>query len=123
MHRLHEHDRRGNYVVQVQLRQGGGQLRGGPFRGESVLMRDSKYLRAPGVDPVRQPVIEMPAARWGEFLDSVVDGESSAATGLPVVARGVDGVVVSFGGVSLRFTWAEWEAFVSGIAVGEFAAA
>ncbi|TLG15701.1 DUF397 domain-containing protein [Nocardia cyriacigeorgica] len=93
------------------------------FAGESVLMRDSKYLRAPGADPARQPVIEVPAARWGAFLDSVVAGESSAGSGLPVVARGVDGVVVSFGGVSLRFTDAEWEAFVSGIAVGEFAAA
>ncbi|MBF6416125.1 DUF397 domain-containing protein [Nocardia cyriacigeorgica] len=93
------------------------------FAGESVLMRDSKYLRVPGADPARQPVIEVPAARWGVFLDSVVDGGSSAGAGLPVVARGVDGVVVSSGGVSLRFTEAEWSAFVSGIATGEFAAA
>lgn len=93
------------------------------FAGESVLMRDSKYLRAPGADPARQPVIDVPAARWEAFLHSVVDGESPPGTGLPVVARGADGVVVSLGGVSLRFTEAEWEAFVSGIAMGEFAAA
>ncbi|MBF6234489.1 DUF397 domain-containing protein [Nocardia farcinica] len=93
------------------------------FAGDAVLVRDSKYLRDPGNDPARQPVIEISAMRWGAFLAYAVDPGVAPEPGLPVIVRGAHGVVVSLGGVSLHFTGAEWTAFTSGIAVGEFAAA
>ncbi|WP_084478468.1 DUF397 domain-containing protein [Nocardia jejuensis] len=41
------------------------------FEGESVLIRDSKYLRDATNDPAEQPTIAVPNAAWPEFLDRI----------------------------------------------------
>lgn len=93
------------------------------FRGDSVFIRDSKYLRVPGNDPKRQPVIEVPVALWEAFLKAVMDPALDVVADLPVITSSPSGVSVSAVGVVLHFTLAEWTAFTSGIASGEFLAA
>lgn len=86
------------------------------------MIRDSKYLREPGANPVRQPVIEVPASHWTAFLASVIESEQVVDPVLPSVVCSAFGVSVTAGDTSLRFTVAEWAAFVAGVGVGEFAA-
>lgn len=93
------------------------------FSGDSVFVRDSKYLRVPGNDRARQPVIEVPAFRWTAFLASVIDPNRVADPALPAIVRTPFGISVTAGETSLLFTADEWIAFVAGVEVGEFAAA
>ncbi|MBF6439275.1 DUF397 domain-containing protein [Nocardia cyriacigeorgica] len=93
------------------------------FAGDSVLIRDSKYLGEPGNDPARQPVIEVPVERWKAFLEAATDPGRIVVGDLPVVTSSPFGVSVSASGVVLSFTIAEWAAFTAGIAAGEFLAA
>lgn len=86
-------------------------------------IRDSKYLLESGNDPLRQPMIEVPASRWEDFLSNVVDPAQGTDPTLPAVMRSVFGVSVVAGDASLWFTIPEWAAFVAGVEVGEFAAA
>lgn len=93
------------------------------FHGETVQIRDSKYLLESGNDPARQPVIEVPASRWESFLASVVTPVQETDSAVPSVLRSVFGVSVVAGDDTLWFTVPEWAAFVAGVEVGEFAAA
>ncbi|WP_405160789.1 DUF397 domain-containing protein [Nocardia sp. NBC_01499] len=93
------------------------------FAGDSVLMRDSKYLRNPSNDPAYQPIIAIDATGWGAFL-SVANGldAAKAQPGLPTIELDVFGVTVASKGTRLRFTLREWESFLEGTRAGEFAA-
>ncbi|MGW0179107.1 DUF397 domain-containing protein [Nocardia sp. NPDC003345] len=93
------------------------------FHGETVQIRDSKYLPESGNDPARQPVIEIPACRWANFLASVVDPAQRKDSTVPAVLRSVFGVSVVADDGELWFTIPEWAASIAGVEVGEFVAA
>ncbi|WP_378733305.1 DUF397 domain-containing protein [Nocardia brasiliensis] len=93
------------------------------FVGDTVLMRDSKYLREPSNDPNFQPIIVINAADWASFLSAVNGLEmGGVAPDLPAIELDAVGVTVSSDEASLRFTHREWESFREGARVGEFAA-
>ncbi|WP_169815572.1 DUF397 domain-containing protein [Nocardia inohanensis] len=91
---------------------------------ESVLVRDSKYLRDAANDPARQPIISIPSSDWPTFLDLALGRPAIRPVGIPTLDRHSDGGITlrDAAGVTLVYTAAEWEAFTAGIAVGEFAA-
>ncbi|MBF6455150.1 DUF397 domain-containing protein [Nocardia cyriacigeorgica] len=102
----------------------GGQCVEVAFDRESVLIRDSKYLRDPTNDPAAQPVIALPAAVWPAFLAAACANAPHAIADAPAITYHLDGSVTLAGsGVTLRFTAAEWGAFVAGVRDGEFFAA
>lgn len=85
------------------------------LHGEHVSVRDTKFRRDPAHDPDRQPTITVPVGDWMDFLA----GRPSSLSAIPDGA----GVVLSAAGqaVELRYTPAEWSAFVAGVRLGEFA--
>jgi hypothetical protein len=92
--------------------------------GPLVLVRDSKN----GADP-DQPLIEIEKDDWGSLMMAVAECRGLVEVDSPIRARDVeiqrvDGRVVVFqtkaSGVVLRFSSEEWEAFASGVALGEF---
>lgn len=91
---------------------------------ESVLIRDSKYLRDPANDPAYQPIITIPSPDWPKFLDRALGRPVIRPDGTPTLNRHPDGTITlrDAAGVTLIYTPEEWEAFTAGIAVGEFAA-
>ncbi|WP_067711949.1 DUF397 domain-containing protein [Nocardia yamanashiensis] len=92
--------------------------------GDSILVRDSKYLRNPANDPARQPIIAIPSPNWPKFLDLALGRPTVHPDGVPTLNRHLDGTITlrDTAGVTLVYTPEEWEAFTAGIAVGEFAA-
>ncbi|MFG1793972.1 DUF397 domain-containing protein [Nocardia sp. NPDC049149] len=92
------------------------------FDGDTVLIRDSKYLRDPSNDPAAQPVISIPAQEWNAFKDAAAGTEADDARGLPLIERLSSGEVriQTDGGIALTYTAAEWVAFTAGICDGEF---
>lgn len=102
----------------------GGQCVEVAVRDADVLIRDSKYLRDPANDPHAQPVISVPVDLWLRVLDLALSTMSGAVDGvLSIVVQADGSAAVRSGDVALSFTPAEWDAFVKGIADGEFAAA
>ncbi|WP_433664669.1 DUF397 domain-containing protein [Nocardia sp. CA-128927] len=92
------------------------------FDGDTVLVRDSKYLRDPSNDPAAQPMIVINADRWREFLQAAMGAETEAPNGLPTIDRLASGAVSlrADDGSTLSYTAAEWVAFTAGIRDGEF---
>lgn len=88
--------------------------------GDSILIRDSKYLRDPSNDPEAQPIITISVAQWRDFLD-VVAGRSRALSE-PTISVHADGSasLTSSAGVRLDYTPTEWLYFSLGVAEGEF---
>ncbi|WP_280439882.1 DUF397 domain-containing protein [Nocardia cyriacigeorgica] len=95
------------------------------FDGDTVFIRDSKYLRDEANDPAAQPTIAVPRESWAAFLDSALGNGVVAAPGIPVVERRADGSVSLHGenGVTLTYTPTEWAAYTAGVRRDEFAAA
>lgn len=93
------------------------------FSGDTVLIRDSKYLRDPANDPADQPVIAVRSGDWAAFLESVTGQISELQPGLPHIEPTPHAVLLHTSSTSLAFTHAEWMAFTEGILGGEFAAA
>ena len=93
-------------------------------RGGDVLVRDSKYLRDPANDPRAQPVISVPVELWSQVLDLALSAGSGTVGGaLAIVVEDDGSASVRSGEVTLVYTADEWDAFVKGVADGEFAAA
>ncbi|MGQ4599985.1 DUF397 domain-containing protein [Nocardia sp. R6R-6] len=92
------------------------------FAGETILLRDSKYLRDPSNDPAAQPIIAIEVHSWPVFLAAAAGSGSDSAGGIPSIERTQDGgaVVRAADGATLVYTSAEWDAFVAGIRAGEF---
>ncbi|WP_067467861.1 DUF397 domain-containing protein [Nocardia amamiensis] len=92
------------------------------FAGETILLRDSKYLRDPSNDPAGQPIIVIEAESWPVFLNAAAGLATDPARGIPSIKRTPDGgaVVRAVDGTALVYTCAEWHAFVAGIRAGEF---
>ncbi|NQE90883.1 DUF397 domain-containing protein [Nocardia terpenica] len=91
------------------------------FAGNTVLVRDSKYVGS----PADQPILTVPTAMWSAFVDAAAGTPTVPVEDLPTVDRRVNGDVVLRGrsGVTLTYDAAEWSAFVRGLHAGEFAAA
>lgn len=92
------------------------------FNGNTVLIRDSKYLRDPRNKdhPARQPIISIPASHWTEFLEIVAD-RGQTGDGLPAIEYSADGhISLRASNVTLTYTPGEWNAFCDGIQKGEF---
>ncbi|TLG13404.1 DUF397 domain-containing protein [Nocardia cyriacigeorgica] len=101
----------------------GGQCVEIAFDRESVLIRDTKYLRNPANDPAAQPVITLPASAWPAFLAAACAHASHAIAGAPAITRHRDGSVTLTGSAAtLHYTAEEWRAFLAGVRDGEFVA-
>lgn len=85
-----------------------------------VHIRDSKYLRDPANLPANQPTISVPVSTWEAFLTAVLSPEDGAHTSVEIDRISTGGAVLRTDEVSLRFTAAEWTAFVAGVANCEF---
>ncbi|WP_028478917.1 DUF397 domain-containing protein [Nocardia sp. CNY236] len=91
--------------------------------GRVVLVRDSKFLRDPHNQDraTDQPTIGIPASRWREFLNLVVNRHDAGDAELPAIEYQSDGgVSIRRAEVTLTYTPAEWHAFCDGIQKGEF---
>ena len=95
------------------------------FTGDSVLIRDSKYLRNHSNDPDRQPIIVLSTTDWAAFLDLAAGLTSVAVPGIRSVDRHdhAGATITATTGVQLHYTHAEWAAFTAGIHAGEVVAA
>ncbi|QIS08822.1 DUF397 domain-containing protein [Nocardia arthritidis] len=71
------------------------------FEGDSVLIRDSKYLRDPANEPSAQPVITVPVRAWDRFL-GIATGLAVVSDEVPTIDRHESGQVsiVANGGLS-----------------------
>ncbi|TLF74433.1 DUF397 domain-containing protein [Nocardia cyriacigeorgica] len=87
-------------------------------RATTVLIRDSKYT-GPATD---QPIIEVPTSHWRRFLDDCLSGNPTTIPGILTLAIHPDGsaTLATPEGTELAYTPAEWDAFVKGIADGQF---
>lgn len=92
--------------------------------GDVVSVRDTKYRRPPGHEPEAQPTITVQLGDWVSFVDRVTADEGrTVADGALRTAPGADGGVdltTIHGDDVLRYTAAEWDAFVGGVRLGEF---
>ncbi|MGQ4616914.1 DUF397 domain-containing protein [Nocardia sp. R7R-8] len=86
-------------------------------RSDATLIRDSKYVG----DAAAQPVIMVPAEKWTAFLDLTLSARSGAVnSGVAVAVHGDGSATVSGQNVRLEYTTAEWDAFMKGVADGQF---
>lgn len=84
------------------------------FDGADVLVADSKQRGA-------GPVIRVPGAVWDAFVAAALGGHHDVTAVLRATpAPGGGRTVTAADGTTLGFTAAEWTAFVSGAADGEF---
>lgn len=88
-----------------------------------VLIRDSKFTRDPNNDPACQPIISVPVYSWNTFLKNISGQSVAAISGAPAIVQHADGgasLRCRRTGVTLAYTKAEWDAFTSGVLIGEF---
>ena len=90
--------------------------------GDTVFIRDSKYLRNPANDPTAQPIIQVPANEWSTFLVAITAGTAVANGAIPAVEHHADGQITLRGsdGIALTYTSSEWDAFLAGVHDREF---
>jgi len=101
---------------------GGGTCVEVRFHGHRVSIRDSKYRRDPAHDPHREPIITITAERWTAFLDDLTGHPTRGTDAALIVASSPDGSLLHAAnqGTTLRFTHAEWQAFLAGVHAHEF---
>lgn len=87
------------------------------FDADTVWIRDSKFRREPVGAPAAQPVVVLPAAEWDELIARLRQGR--AVPGL-ITETPAGGVEMRRDAVVLSFTRPEWQAFLAGVADGEF---
>ncbi|WP_067863412.1 DUF397 domain-containing protein [Nocardia shimofusensis] len=87
------------------------------FDADAVWIRDSKYRSGAAGESAAQPVLSVSAAEWDDLV-------ARLRTGGPVpemiTENGAGGVELRRGPTVLTFTGAEWDAFLAGVADGEF---
>ncbi|NKY88835.1 DUF397 domain-containing protein [Nocardia veterana] len=87
------------------------------FTGNAVDVRDSKYV-GPEQD---QPIITVPADQWPAFLGLVMTNSSGVlpdAVAVDVHADG--GATITHRTTRLNYNADEWDAFLEGVADGQF---
>jgi len=87
------------------------------FDAGDVWIRDSKYHRGAAGDAAAQPVLSVSAAEWDDLVTRLRAGGPIPGL-ITENARG--DVELRRGSTVLSFTRAEWEAFLAGVADGEF---
>lgn len=95
------------------------------FETGHVLIRDSKQNAAFAGTPEAQPVIIFPAQYWAEVLDLALASKSGRVDTLSLTLRsdeGADltGLTSTNKPVTLTYTRDEWDAFIKGVADGQF---
>ncbi|WP_306361020.1 DUF397 domain-containing protein [Nocardia sp. CC227C] len=85
-------------------------------RGDAVLIRDSKFT-GPSDE---QPIVSVAPAQWRSVLDLVLSGESGAAGDVSISIDPSAGAAMSDCFVTLSYNAAEWDAFMKGVADGQF---
>ncbi|MFF0541416.1 DUF397 domain-containing protein [Nocardia thailandica] len=91
------------------------------FDGDVVLIRDSKFRRTPAAEGVPEPVVAVRAELWTSFLHCLLTGRPHPELATAPTPDG--GTLLRHGGTTLRFTAAEWAAFVAGVRDDEFVCA
>lgn len=82
----------------------------------AVLIRDSKYA---GVT-TEQPIISVPAADWRGVLELVSSADSGDIAGTSITVRADGTASIAREDTTLEYTAAEWDAFMKGVADGQF---
>ncbi|MFE2961440.1 DUF397 domain-containing protein [Nocardia tengchongensis] len=88
------------------------------YRADCVLIRDSKYT-GPSES---EPILTVSPDLWPSFLDLVLGGSGGRIGDQLSVNVFTDGSasLANPANVTLEYTAAEWDAFVKGVANGEF---
>ena len=100
----------------------GGQCVQVAFGEQSVFISDSKYVG----DVNQQPMITLSAVQWNAVLDLALSAQSGSVDTLTVDLH-QDGRADLIGDnrsgdvIKLQYTTKEWDAFMKGVADGEFA--
>ncbi|WP_040839214.1 DUF397 domain-containing protein [Nocardia brevicatena] len=82
----------------------------------AVLIRDSKYTGA----AAEQPIISVPAVQWPAVLELVLSADSGDIAGTSITVRADGTASLTREGMTLDYTVAEWDAFMKGVADGQF---
>lgn len=85
-------------------------------RPDSVLIRDSKYT---GPEAER-PIVSVSPDVWSTFLRYVVSADSAELDDVAITVHSDGAAMISGQGQTLMYTPAEWDAFIKGVADGEF---
>ncbi|WP_157391968.1 DUF397 domain-containing protein [Nocardia terrae] len=85
-------------------------------RADVVLIRDSKYV---GPSEIR-PIVMIPSARWTQFLDLAIGGNSGELGDLAVQVHKDGGASITSPGQTLEYTADEWDAFLKGVVDRQF---
>lgn len=81
-----------------------------------VLIRDSKFSGS----PYEQPVVSIAPALWREMLNLVLSNESGAVGNVRIAVHPDASATIADQAVSLTYNTDEWDAFMKGVADGEF---
>ncbi|WP_306358348.1 MULTISPECIES: DUF397 domain-containing protein [unclassified Nocardia] len=85
-------------------------------RADAVLVRDSKY----DGPAETQPIVQIPAEFWTQFLALALGGRSGQLGGLRVIVRDDGSASLVDACCTLAYTPGEWDAFVKGIVDQQF---
>lgn len=87
------------------------------FDAGTVWIRDSKYQACVEGDLAARPVVSVSAAEWDDLVTRLRAGRAIPELITENVRGGVE---LRRGATVLSFTRAEWDAFLAGVADGEF---
>ncbi|MGH3614373.1 MAG: DUF397 domain-containing protein [Pseudonocardia sp.] len=92
------------------------------FHDDLVSIRDSKHPRRPAHDPSNEPIITVSVEEWTAFLDELAGHAIAGPEGSLVVEDGPHGPLLraTRQRTALRFTHAEWHAYLAGVHAHEF---
>ncbi|WP_040800147.1 DUF397 domain-containing protein [Nocardia higoensis] len=87
------------------------------FDADAVWIRDSKYRRGAAGESAAQPVLAVSVKVWDDLVARLRAGDAVPEL---ITENAAGGVELRRGGTVLSFTRAEWDAFLAGVADGEF---
>lgn len=85
-------------------------------RADVVLIRDSKYAGPADI----QPIVEISAERWANFLELAIDGRSLQLGEVAVTVHSAGGASIADLTHTLEYTSGEWDAFLKGAVDRQF---
>ncbi|NQE88685.1 DUF397 domain-containing protein [Nocardia terpenica] len=85
-------------------------------RGDSVLIRDSKYT-GPATE---QPIVSLSPAHWPTMLELTLSGKSGQVDTVTVTVHPAGGATIADQSAALIYDADEWDAFRKGVADGQF---
>ncbi|MBF6356740.1 DUF397 domain-containing protein [Nocardia higoensis] len=87
------------------------------FGADAVWIRDSKYRCGAAGEHAAQPVLSVTASEWDDLVARLRSGGPAPEL---ITENAGGGVELRRDGTVLTFTRAEWDAFLGGVADGEF---